>query len=280
MASETTTTSTISEDTPTENTSSATPKEDYLEVDKPIPGQNFVCMSFVSPEKIINSKDNFKNYAFMKHYLGDKFTMTESQWKEEYENFLSTNEDDLEKEFSSQNNFQTSTRGIKVRGVFDTYREAQVRAQVLQRMDRSFHVFVGQVGYWLPWDPEANKIEDQEYLENELNNLVHKYKENEMQRDNYYSQQVRDRKQKAIEENEKRREEQKRSQQQRIERKRELQRLNDKSRVDQLLGEGEGEVESTSGKGVDEKSSGEQLFNTLTDSESHQDRKAFFEKKE
>ena len=280
MASETTSTSTISEDTPTENTSSAKPKEDYLEVDKPIPGQNFVCMSFVSPEKIINSKNNFKNYAFMKHYLGDKFTMTESQWKEEYENFLSTNEDDLEKEFSSQNNFQTSTRGIKVRGVFDTYREAQVRAQVLQRMDRSFHVFVGQVGYWLPWDPDANKIEDQEYLENELNNLVHKYKENEMQRDNYYSQQVRDRKQKAIEENEKRREEQKRSQQQRIERKRELQRLNDKSRVDQLLGEGEGEVESTSGKGVDEKSSGEQLFNTLTDSESHQDRKAFFEKKE
>ena len=280
MASETTSTSTISEDTPTENTSSATRKEDYLEVDKPIPGQNFVCMSFVSPEKIINSKNNFKNYAFMKHYLGDKFTMTESQWKEEYENFLSTNEDDLEKEFSSQNNFQTSTRGIKVRGVFDTYREAQVRAQVLQRMDRSFHVFVGQVGYWLPWDPDANKIEDQEYLENELNNLVHKYKENEMQRDNYYSQQVRDRKQKAIEENEKRREEQKRSQQQRIERKRELQRLNDKSRVDQLLGEGEGEVESTSGKGVDEKSSGEQLFNTLTDSESHQDRKAFFAKKE
>ena len=27
----------------------------------------------------------------------------------------------------------------------DTYREAQVRAQVLQRMDRSFHVFVGQL---------------------------------------------------------------------------------------------------------------------------------------
>ena len=33
--------------------------------------------------------------------------------------------------------------------------------------------------------------------------MQHKYKENETQRDNYYSQQVRDRKQKAIEENEK-----------------------------------------------------------------------------
>jgi hypothetical protein len=27
-------------------------KEDFLEVDPKIPGQNFVCLSFVSPEKI------------------------------------------------------------------------------------------------------------------------------------------------------------------------------------------------------------------------------------
>ena len=26
-------------------------KEDFLEVDQPIPGQNYVCLSFVSPEK-------------------------------------------------------------------------------------------------------------------------------------------------------------------------------------------------------------------------------------
>ena len=105
--------------------------------------------------------------------------MTESQWKEEYDNFVSTHEEKIEEDFSAQNDSQTSVRGVKIRGVFDTYREAQVRAQVLQRMDRSFHVFVGQVGYWLPWDPDANKVEDQQYLENELNNLVHKYKENE-----------------------------------------------------------------------------------------------------
>ena len=28
-------------------------KEDFLEVDPKIPGQNFVCLSFVSPEKVL-----------------------------------------------------------------------------------------------------------------------------------------------------------------------------------------------------------------------------------
>ena len=34
-------------------------KEDFLEVDKPIPGQNYVCLSFVSPEKIVKQKELF-----------------------------------------------------------------------------------------------------------------------------------------------------------------------------------------------------------------------------
>ena len=35
--------------------------EDFLEVDDPIPGQNYVCMSFVDPEEIIQNKDNNKH---------------------------------------------------------------------------------------------------------------------------------------------------------------------------------------------------------------------------
>jgi len=31
--------------------------EDFLEVDKPIPGQNYACLSFVSPENIIKQKE-------------------------------------------------------------------------------------------------------------------------------------------------------------------------------------------------------------------------------
>ena len=34
-------------------------KVDYLEVDNPIPGQNYVCISFVSPDDIIKQKELF-----------------------------------------------------------------------------------------------------------------------------------------------------------------------------------------------------------------------------
>lgn len=32
-------------------------EEDFLTVDAEIPGQKFVCLSFVSPEKILDKKD-------------------------------------------------------------------------------------------------------------------------------------------------------------------------------------------------------------------------------
>jgi hypothetical protein len=31
---------------------------DYLDVDKPLPGQNYACLSFVCPEEIIKKKEN------------------------------------------------------------------------------------------------------------------------------------------------------------------------------------------------------------------------------
>ena len=79
-------------------------------------------------------------------------------------------------------------RGLKVRGCYETLREAQVRAKVLQKTDPNFHVFVGQVGYWLPWDPEADHIEDQEYQEEQLNELVKGYKEQAQKRDEFYEE--------------------------------------------------------------------------------------------
>lgn len=35
------------------------PQRDYLEVDDPLPGQNYVCMSFVSPEEVIADRNLF-----------------------------------------------------------------------------------------------------------------------------------------------------------------------------------------------------------------------------
>ena len=37
--------------------------EDYLDVDKPLPNQNWVCMSFVSPEKVLKTKEDYYFYT-------------------------------------------------------------------------------------------------------------------------------------------------------------------------------------------------------------------------
>merc|ERR1712226_559130 len=162
--------------------------EDFLTVDTPIPGQNFVCLSFVSPEKELANKDIFMVHNFLKD-ITKEYNLTESDLVEKYKDFLYTNQSKLEKEFYERGDFQCTMRGIKVRGTYDTYREAQLRAKLLQKRDSNFHVFVGQVGYWLPWDPNADLIQEQEYTEGQLNKLVKKYNENTKKRDTFFEQQ-------------------------------------------------------------------------------------------
>jgi hypothetical protein len=58
-------------------------------------------------------------------------------------------------------------------------------------MDRSHNVFVGQVGYWLPWDPNPDAVTESEYMEKDLNTLMKQYKQNEVQRDMFYAEQVK-----------------------------------------------------------------------------------------
>jgi hypothetical protein len=211
-------------------------EEDFLEVDTPIPGQSYACLSFVSPNKVLNKKEKFMFYYYQKFRL-DRYNkmfleafntmvsenedgmvelsrlmdmrksmdelfkedeLSFEQFKEKFDDFLFRDEDTVAKQFDEMNEFKTSVRGLKVRGVYDTRREAEVRAKVLQRKDQSFDVFVGQVGYWLPWDPEGNKLEDQEYLNNDLNKLVKEYKNNEAKKDMFYQEQKAERKKDAM----------------------------------------------------------------------------------
>ena len=71
-----------------------------------------------------------------------------------------------------------SVRGLKIRGIYDLREDADKRAKYLQEVDPDFHVFVGEVGKWLPWDPEPNDVADQVYQEKELNDLMKGYKDN------------------------------------------------------------------------------------------------------
>lgn len=166
-------------------------KVDYLEVDEPIPGQNYVCLSFVSPESIIQSKEGFKVAKFLQSYAKDKDLDVKKVMKD-YDDFTYKYSDELQRDFDKENDFQTNVRGLKVRGTYSTKEEAEKRAKSLQNMDSDFHVFVGQVGYWLPWDPCADKVEDEYYIDTQLNEMMQKYKENNVDRDIFYEEEKRD----------------------------------------------------------------------------------------
>ena len=215
--------------------SNTEPIEDFLEVDREIPGQRFVCLSFVSPEKVLQSKQKFIFHKYFTSKLDryqkkvdtlvdnilnknlttidisqlvdikDKLTKclnmdrhNFTEYVDKYDDFVYANRGKYEDEFDELNDFQTSVRGVKVRGVYATLREARIRAKVLQRLDPSFNIYVGQVGSWLAWDPQPDQVEDQEYQNNDLNKLVKEYKVNEVKRDLFYQEQTRKKTAEAI----------------------------------------------------------------------------------
>lgn len=210
---------------------------DVLEVDRPLAGQNFGCFSFISPEKIIKQRElyffgeflknwevaksmekfhQFLNFISYKYRLKfedvivdfEEFLKEERQniidstsLENDYKTFLDNHEHEVEKKFNVEHNFQTSVRGFKARGNFSTQEEAELRAKLLREADPCFDVYVGPVGTWLPWEPEAYKTGRVEYLEEELNQLAHEKKNNELAAKNAFEQRIKETKQKAIEDN-------------------------------------------------------------------------------
>jgi tRNA(His) 5'-end guanylyltransferase len=217
---------------------------DLLEEDKPIAGQKFVCLSFVSPEKIIKQKEEFLYEEFIKQWDFKKsmekftqflnfvafkypslsfdklmadfndFTKEEgdslklaTSISDDYKTFIDNNEEQLDQKFGELHQFQTSTRGIKVRGVFPTQGEAELRCKLLREVDSNHDIYVGQVGMWVPFHPDAYKTGRVEYMEETLNQLMADKKKNEDMAKHDFEKRVKDAKQKAIEENMKKAEE-------------------------------------------------------------------------
>jgi len=76
---------------------------------------------------------------------------------------------------------KTSLSGIKMRGAFSTYDEACEHAKKLQGIDEYFNVFVGEMGKWLPFDPnpDSEAVQNSEYANEQLNTMMKSYMENQ-----------------------------------------------------------------------------------------------------
>ena len=210
---------------------------DLLDEDRPIAEQKFVCLSFVSPEKVIKNKEIFFFQEFAKQYHFNKsaelltkysnfltfkygldqeevmndlkqFSDTEGEdmrynLQEDFDQFIDNNETKLEEQYIKEHSFQTSVRGIKVRGVFPTQSEAELRCKMLREADPNHDVYVGPVGVWVPFHPDAYKTGKVEYLEKELNELMHEKNKNEEKARIAFENRVKESKLKAMSENQK-----------------------------------------------------------------------------
>ena len=158
---------------PTNPDGSKNPKYvDLLEEDKPIAGQKFVCLSFISPEDIIKQKNMFLFQEFLKFFdfeksakkfiqflnfvsykydikltsvmedydefiKSERDNLIDTTIEDEYKTFLDVKEDELTERFLKDHQFQTCVRGLKVRGVFPTIEEAEMRCKFLREIDEN-----------------------------------------------------------------------------------------------------------------------------------------------
>jgi len=213
---------------------------DYLEEDPEIPTQRYSIVSFLSPEKVIKQKEEFMNAEFVKWleydwkvkgmehfvaFLSKKYSLKiddlfkdleefrkihnveikKTDIHEQYQIFLLKCEKDLEAQFTEKVEFRTNVRGVKIRRVFANLEECQTYARVLQRRYPNDNLYIGKVGAWLPWDPSEHMMPEVEYAEKELNELMRKYKENEVNKEIFFEEEKAEKIKKHKEENEARR---------------------------------------------------------------------------
>lgn len=209
---------------------------DLCDEDPPIAGQKFVCMSFVSPEKILKKREVYlfdqfiKQWEFSKsmeryfefiHFISYKYNLNvetlitdfndfvkeesdklkKSGIDDDYKNFMDKQEEKLTEQFGREHAFQTSVRGLKVRGVFPSQEEAEIKCKKLREHDPNHDILVGPIGVWMPWDPDAYKTGRVEYLEEELNALHKEKLKNEELAKQQFEERIRETKKKAIMEN-------------------------------------------------------------------------------
>ena len=72
-----------------------TETEDFLESDPQIRGQNYCCLSFVSPEEVLDNKDVFFTGKFLE-VMSKKYDLDENSIQDKYKDFLYINQEKLE----------------------------------------------------------------------------------------------------------------------------------------------------------------------------------------
>ena len=211
-----------------------TSKRDWLREDEPIPGQSFACISYIAPEQMLKQYDvycfeqflkrwnfnksietfvQFLNFASYKYKISvddlhtdfkefvesERTKLQETDVTEDFKTFMIDNREKIDVEFDVAHDFQTRTRGLKIRGVFPSYEEAKSHASELHENDQSVSVHVTEVSKWIALDTDKSK--SLKYKETELNTLMEEKEKSDIKAKAIFDKRVQDARTNAIAEN-------------------------------------------------------------------------------
>lgn len=95
---------------------------------------------------------------------------------------------------------------LKIKGVFDTLENANKHAEILQKMDDTFDIYVVEMYSWLLVPPDPSLIE-QKHVDSKLNEIISGHRESQLKSKMYFEERKRELMENITIENDKRKEE-------------------------------------------------------------------------
>jgi hypothetical protein len=137
------------------------------------PNDQRLAESLLEIKKELKIDEEYQSTKILRQYRIDQQEMIDR-----FETYKLENRQALEKDFAKEVTPQTCVRGFKVSGAYETLEEARSRAKhVNQDIEPHINAYAVPLRVWIPWDPNPDAAQDQEFMLDELNDLMGKYKE-------------------------------------------------------------------------------------------------------
>jgi hypothetical protein len=107
---------------------------------------------------------------------------------------------------SPQSNQKSDNLCLKIRGAFNSLEEANKQAEMLQKLDTTFDIYVVEMYSWLLLPPDPNMME-QKHIDNKLNEIIGGHRESQLKSKMYFEERKRELMENIEVENERRKEE-------------------------------------------------------------------------
>lgn len=151
--------------------------QDFLEEDPIISGQELVLMSFAT----LGESQREEAYKELSEKMSIRHEVHCPTCQKELDLVESVPLDTVKQIIEEWLEYNKHRRGIKIRGSFSNneqgHKGIQKRIDYLKKtMSENYHIFVGEVGKWCPYDPDADDIEAQEYAEEQLNTMMKEHR--------------------------------------------------------------------------------------------------------